>query len=224
MLPSAATDGLIALFERYNPAIWPLQIVAYLLGLVAIALVFVRAVWASRVVAAILAACWLWVGVVFLGIFGRSLAPTVALVEGAIVATQGLLFLAVGVARPRLTFRAGADLYGVVGGLLVGYALVIYPILGYLLGHGYPRAPLFGVAPCPTMIFTCGLLLWIGTRVPRYLLIVPVLWALLATPAAVAQGVIEDLALPLAAGLAAALLLWRDRSVGLRSRAQIQPA
>ena len=39
MVPIAASDGLIALFERYNTAIWPAQVVAYLLGLAAVALV-----------------------------------------------------------------------------------------------------------------------------------------------------------------------------------------
>src|SRR4051794_10996927 len=219
MLPVAAT-GLIALFERYNPAIWPAQVVAYLLGTAAVTLVFIRAPWGSRAIAAILAACWLWVGIVFLGIFGRQLSPAVALVEGAIVAAQGLLFLGAGVIRPHLAFRVGANLYGVVGGLMVAYALVIYPILGFVLGHGYPRAPLFGVAPCPTTIFTCGLLLWTGTRVRRYLLVVPLLWAALAAPAAVGQGVIEDLALPLAALLTTALLLWRDHPAGLRPQAR----
>jgi hypothetical protein len=223
MLPIAAT-GLIELFERYNPAIWPVQVIAYLLGTAAVVLAFTRVPWGSRAVAAILAACWLWVGVVFLGVFARSLSPAVALVEGTIVATQGLLFLGAGVIRPHLAFRAGANLYGVLGGLMVAYALVIYPILGVLLGHGYPRAPLVGVAPCPTTIFTCGMLLWSGGRVPRYLLVVPLLWAALATPAAVGQGVVEDLALPLAALLAAAFVLWREPPVRPRPRAQARPA
>lgn len=206
MLIDAAT-GLVALFERYNPAIWPAQLVAYALGLTAVALAFGRMPWAGRAISAILAACWLWVGVVFLGVFGRELAPVVAPAEGALVAAQGLLLLAVGVARPRLAYRVGTDVPSLAGGLLVAYALLIYPILGVLAGHGYPAAPLFGVAPCPTMIFTCGLLLWASPRVPKYPLVVPLVWAVLATTAAVAQGVLEDLALPVAALLATALLL-----------------
>ena len=224
MIPIAATDGLLALFARYNPAIWPAQVVAYLLGLVAVALVFARARWADRAISAILAACWLWVGIVFLGIFGREIAPIVAAVEGALVAAQGLLFLVTGVARSGLTFRIGAASYAAAGGLLIGYALVLYPILGAILGHGYPRAPLFGVAPCPTMIFTCGLLLWSGPRAPKYLLIVPLLWAALATPAALGQGVIEDAMLPISALFATALLLWRDRGTTASARPQVHPA
>jgi hypothetical protein len=44
--------------------------------------------------------------------------------------------------------------------------MVVYPLLGIRFGHSYPRAPLFGVAPCPTTIFTFGLLLWATRSVP----------------------------------------------------------
>lgn len=39
--------------------------------------------------------------------------------------------------------------YGMTGSLLMLYAMMIYPALGYFLGHVYPKAPTFGV-PCPT--------------------------------------------------------------------------
>jgi hypothetical protein len=107
---------------------------------------------------------------------------------------------------------------------MIAYALAIYPLVGMLLGHGYPKAPLFGVAPCPTAIFTCGLLLWTGARVPKYLLVVPLLWAALASPAAIGQGVIEDAMLPVAALLATALLFWRDRGPAPRADLQVRAA
>jgi hypothetical protein len=33
-----------------------------------------------------------------------------------------------------------------VGGLFILYATVVYPVLGHILGHGYPRSPSFGIA------------------------------------------------------------------------------
>ena len=49
------------LFELYNAAVWPLQIVTLALG-VAILVLIVRATeWSGRVVAALLAALWLFV-------------------------------------------------------------------------------------------------------------------------------------------------------------------
>jgi hypothetical protein len=72
--------------------------------------------------------------------------------------------------------------------------------------------PVFGVAPCPTTIFTFGILLWTTDRVPKYLLVIPLLWALVGTFAALSLGIPEDYALPVAALISLALLIWRDRS------------
>jgi hypothetical protein len=47
----------------------------------------------------------------------------------------------------------------VLGVALIAYAVVIYNALGYVLGHSWPNLPVFGVAPCPTTIFTFGMLL-----------------------------------------------------------------
>ena len=47
------------LFELYNAAIWPLQIVALAAG-VAILLLCASQAWRGRLIAAMLAACWLW--------------------------------------------------------------------------------------------------------------------------------------------------------------------
>ena len=94
---------------------------------------------------------------------------------------QGLLLLWVGTVRGRLVFAPDRTAATAIGALFVLYAMVIYPVLGLALGHGYPSAPMFGVAPCPLTIFTLGLLLWANAdaRLPKGLLVVPVLWSLL---------------------------------------------
>ena len=79
-----------------------------------------------------------------------------------------------------------------LGGMVIIYALVLYPLLGWLSGHIYPRNPTFG-APCPVTIFTLGLLLW--ARPPAWIIGIPVGWALVATSASWFFGVLEDLAL-----------------------------
>jgi hypothetical protein len=68
--------------------------------------------------------------------------------------------------------------------------------------------PTFGV-PCPTTIFTLGVLMWCLRPVPWSVLVVPVAWSVIATVAAVAFGVVEDFALPVAAALALGMLLRR---------------
>ena len=46
-----------------------------------------------------------------------------------------------------------------VAWLLILFALILYLGLGIVFGHRYPAVPVFGVAPCPTTIFTVGILL-----------------------------------------------------------------
>jgi hypothetical protein len=71
---------------------------------------------------------------------------------------------------------------------------------------------MFGVAPCPTTIFTFGLLLWTRGRVPGWLLAVPTLWALIGFTAALTLGILEDTGLLVAGLLGTGLLLYRNRT------------
>jgi hypothetical protein len=95
---------------------------------------------------------------------------------------------------------------------MIMYAMLVYPILGTLPGHGYPRSPSFGVAPCPMIIFTFGLLLLTNARVPRYLLVIPFVWSLLGFTASFLLGISEDIGLLVAGVLGVGLLYWRDRT------------
>ena len=210
------TEQFLAVFERYNLAIWPLQIVAYALGVVAVAVTLKPVRRSDRVIGAVLAIFWIWIGVTYHLVYFREINPA-ATVFGAFFVTQGVLFLFVGVVRPRLVFRAGLSASSMLGGLLILYSMVAYPIIGSLLGHGYPRSPSFGVAPCPTTIFTVGLLLWTRARPPTYVLAIPLIWSAIGFSAAFTLGIYEDIGLPIAGVLGTALLLWRDgRSIGTR--------
>jgi hypothetical protein len=97
-----------------------------------------------------------------------------------------------------------------VGAVLIVYALVVYPVLGHLLGHRYPAAPTFGL-PCPTTIFTFGVLLWARAPVPRVLVVVPMLWAALGAVAAMQLGVPEDFGLLVAGVTAVPMILLAPR-------------
>lgn len=114
------------------------------------------------------------------------------------------MFVWLTVTRDPLRFRPRADVRGIAGLAIIAYAMVGYPVVSYLLGHRYPATPTFGV-PCPTTMFTLGLLLWSSEKSARLASIVPLLWAIVATWAAVRLGVWEDFGLPVAALLTLAL-------------------
>ncbi|WP_373551173.1 DUF6064 family protein [Haliscomenobacter sp.] len=88
--------------------------------------------------------------------------------------------------------------------------LIVYPILGYFLGHVYPSSPTFGL-PCPTTVFTFGLLLLNGKKCPLAILIIPFTWSIIGFMAAFQFGIVEDTGLLVAGLSAASLLIYRNR-------------
>lgn len=186
------TDQFFAVFEAYNTAIWPAHIGAYAIGIVTLWSIVAERAWSGRAAYYTLAIYWIWNGIAY---HYRFFAPVNPAAYGfaALFVIQGLLFLAyashASAIRPERGFWKG-----MVPGLLIVYAMAIYPALGYLAGHGWPISPMFGVAPCPTTIFTLAVLM-ASPRVPFVILAIPVTWALVGTSAAVVLNVPEDLGL-----------------------------
>jgi hypothetical protein len=214
MLVRLATgdNELLDLFTRYNHDLWPLHVVAYALGVACVLLLFARRRrMADRSIAAILAALWTWLAVVFQGMYATDVDRTLGVAYAALFLVQAYLFVRAGVVGDELVFRTRNGRSGALGWVALGYAVLVYPLLGALLGHGWPESPLLGMAPCPTTIATFGLLLLARPPVPHRLLVVPLVWALLAPPAAMGRGVYEDAGLLLTGMAAVAVIVVRDR-------------
>ena len=203
-------DQFFDIFGTYNSAIWPTQIVAYVLGIIALMLALRENRLFSRIISAILALYWIWMGVVYHIVYFSRINPA-ALIFGLFYILQGVIFLDRGTFRGKLSFGFGYKPLPITGAGFVLYAMVLYPLLGIRFGHSYPRAPLFGVTPCPTTIFTFGLLLWATKSVPAYLLIIPLLWSIVGMSAAVNLRVPQDYGLVVAGVLGTALILIQNR-------------
>ncbi|OFW14601.1 MAG: hypothetical protein A3F70_06660 [Acidobacteria bacterium RIFCSPLOWO2_12_FULL_67_14] len=100
-----------------------------------------------------------------------------------------------GVRQKRLQFSTGTSLRRLLAGALVAYGLV-YPVINLADGLEFPRMPTFGV-PCPTTIFTAGLLLT-APAAPWTVLAIPILWSVVGGSAALLLGVRADLMPPVA--------------------------
>ena len=209
MLPFTV-DQFLNIFAQYNQAIWPMQLVAYALGVAVVILAARPARYSSQIISVALACFWGWMGVVYHLMYFSTINPA-ALGFGALFIIQAIVWLFFGVVRPKLAFRLEANPYSATGLVLIAYAMLVYPLLGNLLGHGYPYSPSLGVAPCPTAIFTFGILLCTSARVPKTALIIPFIWALIGFTAALSLGIREDIGLLVAGVLSVGLLLWRDR-------------
>jgi hypothetical protein len=207
MLPFTL-DQFLAVFVAYNQAVWPAQVLAYGLALLMVVFIIWPSKPRSRVVAAGLAVMWLWTGVGYHGMHFSTISAG-AWGFAALFVVQGLLFIEAGVLRGRLAFGSPRGWTGWLGWALVAYASMGYPLLGQLLGHGYPAMPMFGITPCPVTIFTFGLFLLTTEPLPRRLLVVPVIWSLIGGQAAFLLGIPQDWPL-LVSGLTVLALLRRD--------------
>jgi hypothetical protein len=197
----------LSVFEHYNLTVWPAQVLLNLLALTAIALAIRPFSFSGRVIAGILAFLWLWIGLVYHFTFFAAINPAARLF-GTFNVLQGIILLAYGVLRANLTFRFRPDARAIVGALLILYALVIYSLLGHSFGHAYPRSPTFGL-PCPTTIFTFGILLWTVGKVPKVILAIPFLWSLIGFSAALTMGIYEDIGLLVSGVVGTALIMTR---------------
>jgi hypothetical protein len=200
------------LFELYNLAVWPAQLLALALGGAMLALMIRRPPWHGRAIAATLAGCWLWVAWAYL--FTRyDTINWAARYFAAGFALQALLLGLSGVVRNRLTMRAGqSDLaFGAGLGLFV-FGLIAQPLIGPLLiGRPWTQVELAGLAPDPTVVATLGVLL-AADRPLSHLAIVPLAWCAIAGATLWTMGSPDALVLPAAALLAIALMAWKTFS------------
>ena len=208
-------EQLLEVFAAYNPQIWPMQFVAYMLGLAAVYLALRKTPLSERGIPAILAFFWLWVALLFwLPSVLQGFTPGYFFV--AIFLIQGLLFLNFAI-RPRLHFRYQAGLQTWIGLGMVIYAMVGYPLVGLLVGHSYPRMPPFGLTPCPLVTFTFGLLLLSERKVPKVLLILPFFYSLSGF-IWVSIGMWEDIGMILSGLVGTGWILYRDSRVPAESQ------
>jgi len=198
MLPTFTLSQFLEMISRYNLTIWPLQLVAYGLGLLAVLLAIWSTQHSGKIIFAILALFWLWNGMVFNLAYFSPLYP-MALVFVFLFVMEAVILVFAGVFKGRFTFRLKVDIYGVVGALLVVYSMAGYLAIEALLGRGYPSSLPFGLAPCPTTVFTLGILLWSEKKPAWYILAIPILYSLSGV-IPIWKGIIEDIGL-VASGL-----------------------
>jgi hypothetical protein len=201
-------ERFFGVFETYNLAVWPAQWALFLLGLITLLLVLQRPRSAGPWVGVFLSFLWSWMAVAYHLLRFAPVNPAAHLFGGLFL-VQALAWTWYGWIKKGLVFTEPRGIRGVLGGAMILYALLLYPLLGNLLGHRYPSSPTFGL-PCPTTLFTLGLLSWTDGKFPRVLLIVPLTWVLVGSTAAFYFGVYEDLGL-LAAGAASLGSLGKGR-------------
>jgi hypothetical protein len=146
----------------------------------------------DRWISVILALHWIWVGSFYHLMFFRRINPA-AILFGTLFIVQGLLLIWHELYRGPLRYQPSSRLRKTASIAFIGYGL-LYPFLTMMSGFEYPAMPAFAV-PCPITLVTVGWLIAIHPRAPRLLLVVPVLWCVVASTAAIEFRVLPDLAL-----------------------------
>lgn len=186
-------DQFFSVFAAYNLALWPAQAVLLGLAFAAVAMVFFPRRGSGMAISAILAILWAWVALAYHLAFFSTINPLAYLFAGASL-IGAVVFAWQGIVRRRLEFKWRFDVRSVVATGLVVFALILYPAWTWQQGHRYPAFPTFGL-PCPTTLFTMGMLTFLVPPHPRSPLVVPVLWCAVGMQAAFLFGVQADLAL-----------------------------
>ena len=220
MLPFTA-DQFFAVFATYNTGIWPMQIIAYLIGVIAAALALFAT--SGRVILGLLAVLWIWTGIAYHALAFAAINPA-AYAFAALFVAEGVLLTWVGVVRASVRFDQSRPTMRVAAALvLIGYAAILYPLIGGWTGHHYPAAPTFGVTPCPLTIFTFGILLLARGRPAWTVMVIPLIWAAIGGSAAVLLRVAPDWMLPVAAVVSVVLLLRRQDAVARQKARSASP-
>ena len=194
------------LFELYNFELWPLQIFALALGVAVLLLGRRRGDIAGRVLAVILALCWLWVAWAY---HWQRYANInwAARYYALAFAFEALLLLWLGVVRGRFTVAAAGSVRQRIGLLLFMFAWLCFPLIGPLLGRSWSQAEIFGMAPDPTALATLGILLFSGVRPLWWLFPLPVAWCLISGATLWAMDSPDFVIAPLVALLATGLAI-----------------
>ena len=192
------------LFAAYNDALWPAVVALWVASTVIVARRLSVRHQHDRWVSVLMAGLWAWSALAYHVAFFTSINPA-AWLFAAFFLGQAVLIFRVGVVQRRLSFAPWGNAWAPLAWGLIAYSLA-YPLINAIDHLSLLRIPTFGL-PCPTTIFTVGVLM-LATPRSWKLSIVPVIWSAIGGSAAFLLGVHADVALPVA-GIALAIFSVR---------------
>ena len=170
-----AAEKWWGILEAYNLAIFPMQIVMITLGAILTVTLFVRpGSKANIMMKAYLAVSFAWIGVVFFLILGGGLPARY--LQACLFITIAVLF-AVDLFRGKIEFKRPEIGWKTFLAACLLLFTFLYPVVGMLVGHHYPKMIVAGTFPCPTTAFALVLLVLAIPKVDRMVYILLLIWA-----------------------------------------------
>lgn len=202
------TEQFFNVFEKYNLTVFPGQLLILLAGAVMLWLLLSGKPMKDKWIGSFLGILWIWAGLVYHIAF-FTVINKVAYVFGGIFILQGILIL-IQTFRGRLNFSFSGSNWDYVAYFFLLFGLFIYPVISYFAAGNFANTIALGL-PCPTTIYTFGFFMLAGTQFPKYLLIIPTLWAIVGLSAALNFGVYQDVMILVTAIFAVYALLGRKQ-------------
>jgi len=175
----------------YNDSIFPMQIITLVVAIILTYLLFVRpSTGVNKLIKAYLSLTFVWFVLMFPfeGVFkiGFGLVHIVIAI---------LFFIDIFTGKIEFKFpEISGKRYFMF--FLIFSAFAFYPLIEYMSGHLYPKILLFGVAPCPTIIFSLALLIGAVPKVGKLIFILLIFSAISSgLSAPIMLGVWADLLL-----------------------------
>lgn len=202
------TEQFFSVFEKYNSAIFPFQLIILLLGFIGLLLIHSKNPLKNKIIGSFLGMLWIWIGFAYHIAFFTEINDA-ALVFGVIFILQGLLILYNTLVTDRLIFNFIPQTKDYIGYFFIVFGLIIYPMIGYIVEESFNRIISLGL-PCPTTILTFGFFMLTNNKFPKYLLIIPSLWSVVGLSAAINFGVYQDFMILISAVIAGIVLIKRN--------------
>jgi hypothetical protein len=168
----------------------------------------------DRLIAGFLGFLWIWVGIVYHISFFTDI-NNAAYGFGILFFIQGILFIVEGF-RKKIEFSLGGKTAKYAGYFFILFGLIIYPVIGFLIENSLLKTISLGL-PCPTTILTFGFLMLTKNKFSKYLLIIPTLWAIIGTGAAIQFEVYQDYIMLVAAIIADIYLIRRKKKRAVKA-------
>lgn len=191
------TEQFFNVFRLYNISIYPSQLIILIIGIYSVIILLLKKNNTVIVNGALLIILWLWTGIIY-HILYFSKINKAAYIFGAIFIIQAILFFVEFKIKKRILFNSSNLLKLIFGYFFILFGLIIYPSIGLISGKNIEFTISFGL-PCPSVIFTFGILMLAGKSLPKYLLFIPTIWTFIGFFAALNFGVYQDIFLPVSA-------------------------
>lgn len=203
-----SSEEFFSVFGRYNTSLFPSQILILILAIVLLLLLHSRSKSRHLYSGLFLGALWIWNGAAYhIALFSQI--NNVAKVFGSLFILQGVLIILNSFGKREIHYDLTKGIRGYTAYFLAIFGLIIYPAIGFITGSEIIHTISLGL-PCPSTLFSFGIFLFASNRLPRYLMIIPSLWAVVGLSAAINFGVLQDFMLIISAVAANIFLLKKN--------------